>query len=132
MNKKKKVLIIYFLTILIMISFDININNKNFVVLILNKLGINKLFSNGDSGFYYPSIIALTILFINSRIIKKINIDNKLHKDYLIHCFGLIFIIKILQRINELDIYSLLVAIVLISYIAKRIIIAINRSDISI
>lgn len=101
MKKKDKVVLLYIVSIGVILLTLPLWGKRSISEIILNRLGFYYLHSNGSMGFYYPLLITFGIIILNSFLLKKIKYQEKLHKKYLLHCFGILYVIRFINRVIE-------------------------------
>lgn len=99
MNQKYKIMVIYMATFaLILINVPIFSGSTTIEILLRNS-GVNTFHSNGETGFYYPSLIILAIGFIFWGVLRRVAPKSKFSKDYFYYCFGMIMLVAIANNI---------------------------------
>lgn len=97
-NTKTKVLIIYILTfVLILLNVPL-FNGVNAVETVLRSVGINTFHSQGDTGFYYPTIVMFVIGVLFWMFLLKTAPKSKASKNYFYYCFGMMTLLAIINN----------------------------------
>ena len=98
MSDKTKITIIYIMTFILILSNVPIYNGATIIEMILRSFGITTFSSNGDTGFYYPTIAMLSIGMIFWIYLRKTVLKSKFSKDYLYYCFGMMVVISIVNN----------------------------------
>lgn len=98
MSDKARIIIIYVISFILILSNVPIINGTSIIEIILKAFDITALSSKGDTGFYYPTIAMLFIVFILWKYLRKTVPKSKFSKDYFYYFFGMMFIISIVNN----------------------------------
>lgn len=99
MRAKTKIVIIYIAT-MVLLALNINwFSDKPFVEIIFSKIGIRYFHLNGDTGFYVPTLILLTILLSFWLYLRKQDKKNRFVKDYWYYCFFMMIGVSIVGKV---------------------------------
>ncbi len=98
MSDKRKIIIIYVITFILILSNAPIFNGTSIIELILKAFDITALSSQGDTGFYYPTIAMLFIGLILWIYLRKSVPKSKFSKEYFYYCFGMMVIVGIVNN----------------------------------
>lgn len=98
MTTKTKIIIVYVLTFILLISNTPIFNETTAIEFLFRNLGINEFHSNGETGLYYPTIVMFLIGFFFWIILRKSASNSKFSKDYFYYCFGMMVLIAIVNK----------------------------------
>lgn len=99
MKDKTKIIIIYLTTFILLLA-NSPIKDTTVIEIILKTFGISTFYSNGEVGFYYPSIAILTTLIILGFYLHRTLPKSKFSKNYFYYCLLMIIFIAIVKIRN--------------------------------
>ncbi len=100
MNTKTKIMIVYIFTFILIMSNIPIFKETTIIEYLLMNIGINEFHSNGETGFYYPTIAMLVIGVCLWIFLLKLAPKSKFSKDYFYYCFGMMFLGAIVNNVN--------------------------------
>jgi len=98
LKDKTKIIIIYIMTFLMILSNAPLFNGATIIELILRTFGINTFYSQGDTGLYYPTIAMLLTGVIFWIYLRKSVSKSKFSKDYFYYCFAMALVAAIVTN----------------------------------
>ena len=93
-----KVIIVYILTFVLILSNTLVLNGMTLFENVLSNLGVNAFYSHGATGFYYPTIVMLVLGVCFWLFLLKSEPTSKFSKHYFYYCFGMLFLVTIINR----------------------------------
>lgn len=100
MKTKSKIIIVYILTFLLILSNVPIFNGTTTIEILLSNVGVNTFHSQGETGLYYPTIVMIGFGFCFWLILLKLAPKSKFSKDYFYYCFGMMVLIAIVNKAN--------------------------------
>jgi len=98
LKDKNKIIIIYIITFILILSNSPLFNGTSIIEMILRTFGVFTFSSQGNTGFYYPTIAMLMIGVVLWIYLRKSIPKSKFSKDYFYYCFGMIFVLAIINN----------------------------------
>ena len=95
MKSKLKVNIIYAISILAVLSTMSTSKNMPFIERVLRRLGITSFHSQGDTGWYYPTLVVVAIVILSWYLLHKTDSESKYVKYYLYYLSGIVITIAL-------------------------------------
>lgn len=99
MQVRTKIKLIYIATI-VLLALNINwFSDQPLIELIFSQVGIKHFHLNGDTGFYVPTLILLSIVLLFGVYLRKLDKDNRFAKDYWYYCFFMMIGVSIVGKV---------------------------------
>lgn len=98
MKDKTKIIIIYIMTFILILSNTPLFNGSTIIEMILRSFGISAFSSQGDTGFYFPTIGMLLTGVIFWIYLRKSLPKSKFSKNYFYYCFGMVLFTVIVSN----------------------------------
>ena len=95
MKSKLKVALIYAISLLVVLSTMSTSNSMPFIERILRRLGITSFHSQGDTGWYYPTLAAVVIVILSWYLLHKTDSESKVVKYYLYYLSAIVITIAL-------------------------------------
>lgn len=97
MKDKTKIIMIYLTTFILFLA-NSTVKDTTVIEIILKEFGISTFYSNGEVGFYYPTILILIILVLFGIYLHKTIPKNKFSKNYFYNCLLMVIFISIIKN----------------------------------
>lgn len=99
MKTKMKVVIIYVLSILAVFSTMSTNNDMPIIERVLRHFGITSFHSNGDTGWYYPTLVAVGFVILSWYFLHKTDPESRVVKYYLYYLSGIVIVIALVAQV---------------------------------
>lgn len=99
MRSKLRIAIVYVVSILVVFSTMSTNNDMPFIERLLRRFGITSFHSQGSTGWYYPTLVAVAFVVLSWYLLHKTDPESKTVKYYLYYLSGIVVVIALVAQI---------------------------------
>lgn len=98
MKENNKIIIIYIITFILILSNSPLFNGTSIIEMILRAFGVLSFSSQVDTGLYYPTFVMLLIGVVLWIYLRRSAPESKFSKYYFFYCIEMMFVLAIVNN----------------------------------